>query len=73
MREARRLRGEAAAGLMGYATGAYGLGQIAGPLVAAPIAEHTGSFSTALWIAVVALGAGAAGLGYLGTRGVTLR
>jgi MFS family permease len=70
MREARRLRGDAAAGLMGYATGAYGLGQIAGPLVAAPIAEHTGSFSMALWIAVAALGLGAAGLGYLGARGV---
>lgn len=69
MREARRLRGEAAAGLMGYATGAYGLGQIVGPLVAAPIAAHTGSFSLALWIAVAALGVGAAGLTYLGTRG----
>jgi MFS family permease len=69
MREARRLRGDAAAGLMGYATGAYGLGQIVGPLVAAPLAEHTGSFSAALWIAVVALGAGAAGLACLGARG----
>ena len=70
MREARRLRGDAAAGLMGYATGAYGVGQILGPLVAAPIAEHTGSFSIALWIAVAALGLGAVGLGYLGRRGV---
>jgi predicted MFS family arabinose efflux permease len=68
MREARRLRGDASAGLMGYATGAYGLGQIAGPLVAAPIAEHTGSFSAALWIAVAALAGGAAGLIYLGRR-----
>jgi MFS family permease len=68
MREARRLRGNDAAGLMGYATGAYGLGQIVGPLLAAPIAEHTGSFSIALWIAVLALVLGAAGLGYLGTR-----
>ncbi len=66
MREARRLRGDAAAGLMGYATGAYGLGQILGPLVAAPIAEQTGSFSIALWIAVVALGLGAGGLAYRG-------
>ncbi|SAK80947.1 MFS transporter [Caballeronia temeraria] len=68
MREARRLRGEAAAGLMGYATASYGLGQIAGPLVAAPIAAHTGSFSIALWIAVAALGFGAAGLTWLGLR-----
>ncbi|SAK90293.1 MFS transporter [Caballeronia calidae] len=73
MREARRLRGEAAAGLMGYATAAYGLGQIVGPLVAAPIAEHTGSFSIALWIAVAALGLGAVGLACLGMRGATNR
>jgi MFS family permease len=69
MRDARRLRGESAAGLMGYATAAYGLGQIAGPLVAAPIAAHTGSFSIALWIAVAALLLGAAGLALLGMRG----
>ncbi|SAK61682.1 MFS transporter [Caballeronia fortuita] len=68
MREARRLRGEAAAGLMGYATASYGVGQIAGPLVAAPIAAHTGSFSIALWIAAAALGLGAAGLVWLGLR-----
>ncbi|WP_250517301.1 YbfB/YjiJ family MFS transporter [Caballeronia sp. INDeC2] len=69
MREARRLRGEAAAGLMGYATAAYGLGQIAGPLVAAPIAAHTGTFSIALWTAAAALALGAAGLLWLGMRG----
>ncbi len=68
MREARRLRGDAAAGLMGYATGSYGLGQIVGPLIAAPIAAHTGSFAMALWIAVAALGAGAAVLLGLGMR-----
>ncbi|MCY0386575.1 YbfB/YjiJ family MFS transporter [Robbsia sp. Bb-Pol-6] len=68
MREARRLRGDDAAGLMGYATGSYGLGQIVGPLVAAPIAERTGSFAMALWIAVAALGLGAAGLACLGMR-----
>ena len=62
MREARRLRGDDAAGLMGYATAAYGVGQIVGPLVAAPIADHTGSFSPALWLAAGALMVGAAGL-----------
>jgi MFS family permease len=62
MREARRLHGDDAAGLMGYATAAYGIGQIAGPLVAAPIAAHTGSFSPALWLAAGALLAGAVGL-----------
>lgn len=62
MREARRLHGDDAAGLMGYATAAYGLGQIVGPLVAAPIAARTGSFSLALWLAAGALLAGAVGL-----------
>jgi MFS family permease len=62
MREARRLLGDEAAGLMGYATAAYGVGQIVGPLVAAPIAEHTGSFSPALWLAAGTLLLGAAGL-----------
>jgi predicted MFS family arabinose efflux permease len=59
MREARRLHGARAAGLMGYATAVYGLGQIAGPLVAAPIAARTGSFSLALELALAALVAGA--------------
>jgi len=62
MREARLLRGERAAGLMGYATAAYGIGQIAGPLVAAPLAASTGSFSPSLWLAALALVVGAAGL-----------
>ncbi|MBN3765533.1 YbfB/YjiJ family MFS transporter [Burkholderia sp. Ac-20365] len=62
MREARRLHGDNAAGLMGYATAAYGLGQIVGPLVAAPIAAHTGSFTLALWLAALTLIAGAVGL-----------
>ena len=62
MREARRLRVDHAAGLMGYATAAYGVGQIVGPLVAAPIAVHTGSFSLALWLAAGALLLGALGL-----------
>ncbi|WP_176042275.1 YbfB/YjiJ family MFS transporter [Burkholderia stabilis] len=61
MREARRLHGERAAGLMGYATASYGVGQILGPLVAAPLAARFGSFSPALWLAVGALLAGAAG------------
>lgn len=62
MREARRLHGDNAAGLMGYATAAYGLGQIAGPLVAAPVAARTGSFTPALWLAALTLIAGAVGL-----------
>ena len=62
MREARRLHGDTAAGLMGYATAAYGLGQIIGPLVAAPVAAHTGSFSPALWLAAGALLLGAVAL-----------
>ncbi|WP_436023074.1 YbfB/YjiJ family MFS transporter [Trinickia sp. LjRoot230] len=68
MREARRLRGERAAGLMGYATAAYGVGQIAGPLVAAPIAAHVGSFGPALWLAAAVLVLGAVGLIALAAR-----
>jgi len=64
MREARLLRGERAAALMGYATAAYGIGQIAGPLVAAPLAASTGSFSPSLWLAAASLVAGAAGLAW---------
>lgn len=61
MREARRLHGERAAGLMGYATASYGVGQIAGPLVAAPLVARYGSFTPALWVAAATLLAGAAG------------
>ncbi|MFX1671968.1 YbfB/YjiJ family MFS transporter [Paraburkholderia sp. A2WS-5] len=68
MREARLLRGEHAAALMGYATGAYGIGQIAGPLVAAPLAASTGSFSPSLGLAALALLAGAAGLVWRAVR-----
>jgi MFS family permease len=68
MREARRLRGERAAGLMGYATAAYGVGQIAGPLVATPIAARFGSFTPALWLAALVLVVGAAGLVLLALR-----
>jgi len=59
MREARRLRHNEAAGLMGYATASYGAGQIAGPLIAAPIAAYTGSFALALLLAALVLVAGA--------------
>ncbi|WP_408734554.1 YbfB/YjiJ family MFS transporter [Paraburkholderia bannensis] len=62
MREARLMRGDHAAALMGYATGAYGIGQILGPLVAAPLAASSGSFSPSLWLAALTLVAGAAGL-----------
>lgn len=59
MREARRLKHNQAAGLMGFATASYGAGQIAGPLVAAPLAARTGSFSLALGLAAGALLLGA--------------
>ncbi|WP_321861305.1 YbfB/YjiJ family MFS transporter [Burkholderia cenocepacia] len=69
MREARRLHGERAAGLMGYATASYGVGQILGPLVAAPLAARFGSFAPALWVAVAALLIGAAGFAATAARG----
>ncbi|MCA3934071.1 MAG: YbfB/YjiJ family MFS transporter [Burkholderia sp.] len=69
MREARRLHGERAAGLMGYATASYGVGQILGPLVAAPLAARFGSFTPALWVAVAALLIGAAGFAATAARG----
>ncbi|MCA8050982.1 YbfB/YjiJ family MFS transporter [Burkholderia arboris] len=69
MREARRLHGERAAGLMGYATASYGVGQILGPLVAAPLAARFGSFTPALWVAVAALLIGAAGFAATTARG----
>ncbi|MCR6476138.1 YbfB/YjiJ family MFS transporter [Variovorax sp. ZS18.2.2] len=59
MREARRLRGNAAAGLIGYATASYGVGQIIGPLFAAPLAQRTGSFEQPLLVAAAALALGA--------------
>ncbi|HEF5871157.1 TPA: YbfB/YjiJ family MFS transporter [Burkholderia cenocepacia] len=69
MREARRLHGERAAGLMGYATASYGVGQILGPLVAAPLAARFGSFTPALWVAAAALLIGAAGFAATAVRG----
>ncbi|VWX63287.1 Sugar phosphate permease [Burkholderiales bacterium 8X] len=58
MREARRLRGNSAAGLIGFATASYGIGQILGPLFAAPLAQRTGSFSVPLLGAAAALALG---------------
>jgi hypothetical protein len=58
MRDARRLRGNAAAGLIGYATASYGVGQIIGPLFAAPLAQRTGSFQLPLLVAAAALSLG---------------
>ncbi|WP_322043122.1 YbfB/YjiJ family MFS transporter [Paraburkholderia sp. J67] len=69
MREARILRGDHAAALMGYATGAYGIGQILGPLVAAPLAASSGSFSPSLWLAALSLVVGALGLVWRTLRG----
>lgn len=59
VRDARRLRGNAAAGLIGYATASYGVGQIVGPLFAAPLAQRTGSFAVPLLVAAGALAIGA--------------
>jgi MFS family permease len=58
VRDARRLRGNAAAGLIGYATASYGVGQIIGPLFAAPLAQRTGSFQIPLLVAAAALALG---------------
>ncbi|MBR8128746.1 YbfB/YjiJ family MFS transporter, partial [Burkholderia ambifaria] len=69
MHEARRLHGERAAGLMGYATASYGVGQILGPLVAAPLTARFGSFSPALWVAAGALLVGAAGFAATAAHG----
>lgn len=60
VRDARRLRGNAAAGLIGLATASYGVGQILGPLFAAPLAQRTGSFSVPLLVAAAALALGSA-------------
>lgn len=59
MRDARRLRGNASAGLIGYATASYGVGQILGPLFAAPLAQRSGSFAAPLLVAAAALAVGA--------------
>ena len=59
VRDARRLRGNAAAGLIGLATASYGVGQIVGPLFAAPLAQRSGSFAVPLLVAAAALAMGA--------------
>lgn len=59
VREARRLHGNAASGLIGYATASYGIGQILGPLFAAPLAQRTGSFAVPLLAAAATLAVGA--------------
>lgn len=58
VREARRLRGNGAAGLIGYATASYGVGQILGPLFAAPLAQRSGSFGVPLLVAAAVLALG---------------
>ncbi|MGJ7578823.1 YbfB/YjiJ family MFS transporter [Variovorax sp. RHLX14] len=58
MRDARRLRGNSASGLIGYCTAAYGVGQILGPLFAAPLAQRTGSFAVPLLAAAFVLAVG---------------
>jgi predicted MFS family arabinose efflux permease len=68
MRDARRLRGNAAAGLIGYVTASYGVGQILGPIFAAPLAQRTGSFTAPLLTAVAVLTLGAALFVYVWRR-----
>lgn len=68
VREARRLRGNASSGLIGYATASYGIGQIVGPLFAAPLAQRTGSFTAPLLVAAGALTCGAVLFGWVWWR-----
>ncbi|MDM0047272.1 YbfB/YjiJ family MFS transporter [Variovorax dokdonensis] len=58
MRDARRLRGNNASGLIGLSTASYGVGQILGPLFAAPLAQRTGNFSVPLLVAASVLAFG---------------
>lgn len=60
VREARRLRGRHAAGLIGLMTASYGLGQIAGPPLASALVTHYGGFTSSLACAAGALLLGAA-------------
>jgi hypothetical protein len=63
LQEARRVRPRNAASLMGVLTAMYGLGQIAGPPLAAALVARSASaasgFSLSLWIAAGSLVAGA--------------
>lgn len=64
VREARRLRGDNANGLIGLITASYGIGQIVGPLVAAPLVAMTGSFTLVLFCAAGSLVLGALGFAW---------
>ena len=59
MREARRVAGERARGLMAAMTAAFALGQIAGPLLVSGLAGRRGGFSIALALAGLLLAASA--------------
>lgn len=63
MQEARRLRAQQATSFMGLLTAMYGLGQIAGPPLAAWLVAHSASaadgFNVSLWIASALLALGA--------------
>jgi MFS family permease len=63
MQEARRLRPASAPSTMGLLTAMYGVGQIAGPPLAAWLVARSGSaargFALSLWIASGILAAGA--------------
>ena len=70
VRDARRLRGNAASSLIGLATASYGVGQIVGPLFAAPLAQRTGSFAVPLLVAAGVLAFGALMFGWVWRQGV---
>ena len=59
MRDARRLKGDAASSLMGLLTAIYGIGQISGPPIATYLVTLTGSFTPSLLVAAGALLLGA--------------
>ena len=69
MQEVRRLRPATAAGFIGLLTAAYGVGQIAGPLLVALLIRHAANagegFALSLKIACAALLLGAALFGWM--------